>query len=277
MSRPKKKPKKPLTRPKLKSDLREKYNYKWDDRYYVKIYQFACQGYSDKAISEAMNISQDTMTAWKKKRPALREALKQARSDKRPDLDTFQNYVHRRLPPDLQELWDEIHELEKEECGYQLIENLLENGGVRVRQWLFLRALAGSLTVTKACKRVNINRITFNRWCSEPEFAAIVSEIHEAKKDLGENALLDLVRQRDTSAVLFFNRTLNKDRGYSPKIELEHGGSIDHRHDVRVIEIDKLNLPIELRRELLERMREQLPPEDQKLIEYHGNGKETEE
>lgn len=41
---------------------------------------------------------------------------------------------------------------------------------------------------------------------------------------------MGLVKQGDSAATIFASRTLNRDRGYDPKLTVEHTGQVQHSH-----------------------------------------------
>lgn len=102
----------------------------------------------------------------------------------------------------------------------------------------FLKIFGNNLcSVTKSCKAANIGRRTFYKWLEDPDFALRVEDANEEMKDFGEDQLkvlmsgipeMDLIDDKkqvgwhvypDRAAVIFFNKTQNKDRGYIEKSE----------------------------------------------------------
>ena len=84
--------------------------------------------------------------------------------------------------------------------------------------------------VTRTCKKVGISRQTYYRWIEEPGFKTAFLEALEDKKDFVEGALMSIIRDTDhsghTTAVIFANKTLNKDRGYVERTEHAIAGEI---------------------------------------------------
>ena len=79
----------------------------------------------------------------------------------------------------------------------------------------------------------------------------MILEIHISKKDFYEQCLVDLVQMRNLGAILFVNRTINRDRGYNDKIEVEHSGTVVHTG----FTIDELDMPPDMLRGLLQVVR----------------------
>lgn len=83
--------------------------------------------------------------------------------------------------------------------------------------------------VSVACKASGISRYTFYEWLKKyPEFKEAIenSNAKEAKKDFIENALIQLINNKETSAVIFAAKTQLKDRGYIERTEVEHQGKV---------------------------------------------------
>lgn len=78
-----------------------------------------------------------------------------------------------------------------------------------------------------SCEKANVGRTTFYDWLRDHKwFAQAVDDAEEKIKDIGENALLKLIKSGNPRAVVFFNETKNKDRGYTKKVITEHQGEI---------------------------------------------------
>jgi hypothetical protein len=95
--------------------------------------------------------------------------------------------------------------------------------------------------ISEACRGVNIHRMSYYEWYSkDPDFRRLVDEAFEAIKDWGESQLKKLIEgvpklnkkgeqigwhvRPDTAAVIFFNKTINKNRGYVERTEQEAVG-----------------------------------------------------
>lgn len=227
----------------------------WKDSYYVRAYTLAKDGMNDGEIAAAIGVSISGWKLWKNDKPALRMALKQARTKPNSDeAETFMDYVYKRLSPKLREMWGKIIQLDKHRNGLELVEAVLAEGGIRARQHLFIHALVcGNFNKSEACRRVNITVATMREWIeNDPQFPLLIDEIHWHKKNFFEGALTKLVRDGDTAATIFANKTFNKDWGYSEKHELEIKGEVQQTVTVKM---DELDLPIEVQKRLLEAMR----------------------
>lgn len=227
----------------------------WRDEFYVKAYELAKTGMSDDHLAKALGVTVVTLNKWKRIRPAFKDAIDKAnREVAKSGVSSFLDYVYDRLTPELQVLWDEINACDEEDNGTLRMEALLSRAGTRARQHLFIHALiARNFNASRACRAVNISVGTLNTWMQDPQFSQMIDEIHFHKKNFFEGALIGLVKARDPSAIIFANRTFNRDRGYGDKTTIEHTGQVNHAH--AVINVDELDLPLEQRKEILLKLR----------------------
>ena len=239
---------------------------KWDDTVYVKAYELAAAGESDAAIARACGVSGLTFAAWKKRRPALRDALERARAPGAPAQQTFRDYVYGALPQHLKELWDRLNACEGH--GAARVEHLLSPHGKAARQHLFLYALVHcDFDPSEACRRVNVSARTLEGWRRhDPEFAELCDEIHWHKGNFFEAALVARVREGDPACTIFANKTFNRARGYQDRVKVEQSGKVEHEHTHAhaLVPLDRLDLPLDVLRMIVERCdnlgQEQPPP-----------------
>ena len=80
--------------------------------------------------------------------------------------------------------------------------------------------------VSKSCEAAKLSRAMYYRWLEQETFKQAVEESKQSIKDFAEDALYDLIKEKNPSAILFYNKTKNKDRGYIEKSEqtVEHKG-----------------------------------------------------
>jgi len=222
---------------------------KFQSIFYLRVYQMAKEGWDDKRISEYFEVSTTTFRKWIKKKKAFRQAYEEG---KRKSVQNFSEYVYDRLSPKMQEVWDKIKEFDDHPNALQKITKLMQSHGVRQRQHLYIQALiSGNFNPTKALNKVGMDYATLRKWIdTDPYFSELLNEIEFHRKNFYEDSLFALVRDGNPSATIFVNRTKNKDRGYGTKLEVEHTGTINH--NVQVIDLEKYNLPLELRRQILE-------------------------
>src|SRR5690606_14891883 len=110
-------------------------------------------------------------------------------------------------------------------------------------QQLFCHALLHTAyDISKACHMVGISFNTLNKWRNDLEFLQMLEEVQFHKKNFFENALIGLVGESHPGAVIFANRTLNADRGYSDKLELTHETKETGRMNFDIADLD-LDVP----------------------------------
>jgi hypothetical protein len=229
----------------------------WKQEHILTTYDLAKSGYVQEEIAKAIGVTVGTFINWKKKYPILRKALRKGcayRKGEQHNGFSFRDYVYERLSSECKETWDKINEIEKKKNGYAMIQSLLDQRGVTIRQHLFLYAWTSSnFSLSRACKKVCINRQTFINWCeTDSDFAELVEEIDWHKKNFFEEHLCKLVAGGDTAATIMVNKTYNADRGYGEKTKIEVETKETHEHIVR---LDVLGLSIEEKRMLLQKAR----------------------
>lgn len=250
---------------------------KFHEGYYLEVYILAKSGCSDIKIEQALGIGTNTLRRWCKAHPYLKEALDKGREAIKSK-DDFKDWVVGRLPDHLKDLWDEI--MEVEEGNSQARKDVLLADNPRAKQFLFIHALLKTNFNQFAARNlIGVSANELKVWQRDEDFVELLEVIHEAKKDFVEGALMDLVSERDRNAVIFANKSINADRGYGQKIQVEHKGNIEHNHNL--IDLDQLKIPLKLRMELLHYIQleqeklEQLKLEDHTVIDAEFIEKES--
>lgn len=237
----------------------------WKDEFLIRVYNLARTGLKESKIAKALGISMTSFNIWEVKKPAFKTALDMGRKEyKNRDkkVYSFKDYVYDRLPDNLQKIWLAIDKIDTAKKGVNKIEAILARRGKNIRQHLFIYAwTASNFSVSQAMRKVNIGRAAFDDWKQDPEFAALVDEINWHKKNFFEDHLTKLVVSGDTSATIFVNKTLNKDRGYNEKIDVDMNLSGELNQNIK--SIDLMKLPLEARKEVLKSMRKQQEAEKQ--------------
>jgi len=226
----------------------------WKNKFIIEVYELAKSGMTESQIANTFGISLPTFRVWEKKKPIFKMALQQGRKqNKKPNNKTFNfsDYVYKRLSSDLKKIYDRINKFDKEKNGIEKIEALLAKRGKTVRQHLFVYAWTRSnFSLSNALRKVNISRSTFEHWKkTDPDFIKLVEEINWHKKNFFEDSLSNLVASGDTSATIFVNKTYNRDRGYHDKIDI--GLNVDANVNVNMIDLNKLDLSLKTRKEIL--------------------------
>lgn len=241
-------------------------NSKWKDEYYVKIYDLVRQGYTRTEVAKVLGITLPTLDRWRKERPALQDAIKRAKESMKPTqvkTDLFE-YIYNHLPPKVQEVWDKLESFD-DEPNILRRSDLLRQQPEKIKQHLFIHTLiASTFNINEACRKVQVSKMTYDRWMiTDPNFGRLVEEVLWHKKNFYEAALTGLVSQGDTSAIIFANRTMNRDRGYDQRVDHHHTGAIVHG----TVDLDNMNIPLETKRQLLVAARAQLGHKDPELLE----------
>lgn len=238
---------------------------KWNDEFYVTVYRLAKEGYSDARIAAALGVTTQRLRGWASEKPALAKGMEEARAAKE-DAEGFRRYVFGKLSPELQDLWNRILKNEedpfddpkdarKKQRARRCLDEEVRLSPQAERQQLYLYALVnGNFTRSEACRKVGLTPSCVWLWEQKDRtFKELVKQVEEAKKDFYESALVRLVRQGETNAVIFANRTYNRDRGYNDKVEVNVTGTVTH-------EVDQLNLSLEVRKQILLAMRQKEAP-----------------
>lgn len=83
----------------------------------------------------------------------------------------------------------------------------------------FLKAMKESLgIITSACQSVGVSRTLYYTWRrTDEDFASKVDEIKQEQIDFVEGQLLTKIQDGDTTAIIFYLKTIGKVRGYTEK------------------------------------------------------------
>lgn len=231
----------------------------WEDSFYVKTFQLAQQGLTDEGIAAGLGVHFRTFRLWKKKRPALKEAITAARKPASAPIDTFKDYVYEQLPSDLKDLWQDIQacSVEGNPNAVARMEKMLSDAGKTARQHLFIHALiANNFNFTAACKAVNIGKKQFDTWLlSDPGFARLIDEMDWHKKNFFESKLFELVAAGDGNIVKFVNQTYNADRGYGNVKTINKNVNVTGTVRTAAVSVDELDLTVEQKKALLAKIR----------------------
>ncbi len=236
---------------------------RWKDEFYVQAHQLARQGLSDVNVARTLGVSRALFERWVREKPALSYALESARVKDKGD--QLNDYLYSRLDEELQDVWDRIEALEPKEVDCQevtrdkrrmriKIDGEFSQMSDRLQQKLFLFAWATcSWSKSEALRKCGISASKVERWMTDEKFSKLAEQMTEHKKDFMESALIELIRQREPSAVIFANKTMNRDRGYNDKVEVDVVGKVSHN-------VDELGLSLEQKLEILAKIREKQEP-----------------
>lgn len=214
----------------------------WDDSFYVEIYQMLREGRTKDEVASRLGVTTKRLDFWIASKPALKEAITRATAPKENGYSGFKDYVHGRLPEEARRYWDELDSVDKgkDEVGREDILDRLTRSPTKTQQHLFLYALLHcNFMKTMACRKVGIPLKTLTGWMKDPAFRQIVMGMHEHKQDFYESALINLVKQGDSAATIFANKTINRPRGYNDKVTVEISQTITSRNEITVEDLDQ--------------------------------------
>ena len=108
---------------------------------------------------------------------------------------------------------------------------------------LLLKALEKSMgIVTNACKIVNLDRSTFYKYYNEDEqFASDVDSMQDYVLDFAESKLLENIKDKKETSIIFYLKTKGRKRGYIEKIEQDittKGKEIGHTPIINFVNSD---------------------------------------
>lgn len=206
-------------------------NRKWRPVLIVEIYKLLRAGIPQIDVCKHLDVSKETFNQWLKKHPELREAVEMAKREL-DEAESFADWVFKHLPHELREVWRKIENWETLEDGVGQIESMLCDQGKRARQQLFLHALCVSdFSPSTAMRRTHVSKKQLDAWCrDDPDFSELMAEIQWHKANFFEESLVKLVKQGVPAAVVFANKTYNKDRGYAPSstVDVNVSGQVMH-------------------------------------------------
>jgi len=231
---------------------------KWKATMAIDIYALALEGHSDVAISKALGITRPTFALWKQQHRTVRYALRHARKNNSKQALTFPDFCEQRLMRDHREIWDKVNIFAKKRNAVERMNALFALKGESTRKHLFLYALINSsFDIGKCCKKLCISRSLVNYWMQhDPIFLKSVETIHTLKKEYFESLLIKKAETGDTNAIIFLNKTQNKNPGflhdgYGEETTVKVQGEVNIKKDVQ-IRIEELPLPLDTRRQILE-------------------------
>jgi hypothetical protein len=156
------------------------------------------------------------------------------------------NYILSNLSPQARAIWDKITKL----STYEEVDACFKNKPLKLRQQLFCTAvLYTSHDYAKALRIVGVPYGDFMRWRTDPEFSQMLEELQWHKKQFFHKSLMGLVAEGHPGAVIFVNRTVNADMGFSERLDLNVHGQVGGAGDYP---LDQLDLPPAVLKQILE-------------------------
>lgn len=157
-------------------------------------------------------------------------------------------YVFGKLPENLQKYWDELEALGK--GNQRAVAKFIDDRGEGFRKAVLIHSYAETYNLNLAMKKAGCSRHVLEKWLAgDKNFNALWHEIFFYKKNDLETALMDKVKEKDTQAILFANKTLNYDRGYADVSKVEHTHS--HESNQQTLDLTTLNLPPDVQQQIV--------------------------
>lgn len=230
----------------------------WRSEMVLDIYLYAKSGMTQQQIAEALGVSKARFSRWLNgRRPAALYAWERGHATlmENKNNPTFVDYVLGHLDPEARSVWQQIELWEEGADAYDQVKALFDLQPDLIQQQLFVHSLVScSFDVHKALKRICLSKRKLELWTSDPNFNKLMEEMKWHKKNFFEGSLVDLVKAKNSAAVIFANKTLNADRGYGEKMEMQVSGQVNVVHTL--VPITELNLPLETKKDILRAIRE---------------------
>jgi hypothetical protein len=263
-----------VSKPKARVPYGDKH---WKDEFFLEAYKLSRSGHSDAEIAQTLGVGRSVFERWRRSKPTLQKALDEGRSlvqKKEEEVDRLYN----RLPPELQDVWDRVMRCQVEPKDEDKdvirskrrlrirIDQEINRLSLRMKQQLYLHALeCTDYSASESSRLTGITPYRIKEWMQDKQFAQLLSYVQESKKDLYESALVQLVKQGEPQAVVFANKTLNRDRGYNDKTESTVNVNVAYS-------VDQLGLSLEDRKKLLEavRAKQTMNLQDKQILEVEA-------
>lgn len=247
---------------------------KYDSSIPIKTYELMRAGHKLNTVAHMMGMSHIVFRRWVKKFPELRYAIACAKKFRTGEGNkTFRDYIYGQLSPPIKRIYDKIMAFDKEikETGdpdgtiFQKLSVLVEGQGRRMRQHILIHAfIANNFNMSLAMKIAQTPVREYQKWKEDPEFQMLLEELNWHKANFFESALIGLVSQGDSACTIFANKTYNRKRGYNEKVDININTKENNVSPLDVL--NKLDLPLEVRKELLIAVRKAKENSQQKQL-----------
>lgn len=190
-------------------------HFNYDLAYILNFYDAYLRDRNIKQVSAIFGMTHKALAEAIERHPELQEAMAIADENRKKGL--LAHYIVSNLSPQARAVWDRITKLDSAEE----IEQVFKKYTVKLRQQLFCTAvLYTGHDNSKALRLVGISYNMLMKWRADPEFLQMLEEVQWHKKQFFQKQLIGLVSEGHPGAVLFVNRTVNADMGYSERLEL---------------------------------------------------------
>jgi len=197
-----------------------------------------------RVAKDVFETTEGTLAKLIEKHPELAQA--KALAEHNRQRGALGSYVLKNLSKEARETWEKLTSL----TTFEEIEALFRNRPQRLRQQLFCHAIIHTgHDISKACAMVGVDRRKMENWKTDLAFLQMLEEVQFHKKNYWEHALHNLGMEGYPAAIIFANRTLNRDRGYGDDIVIDMGPA--GRHDFEWEELAGL-LDVETQKKILD-------------------------
>lgn len=192
-------------------------------------------------VCAALEMKPTQLLRLIEKYPELQQAKALAESNRHRPI--MSNYIMRNLSPQARQTWTKLTTVDSQEE----IDALFKGRPERLRQELFCHAILHTgYDYSKACQMVGIDYRKMQSWKSDLDFCQMLEEIKWHKKNFFEKGVLNLVAEGHPGAIIFVNRTVNRDRGYAEEVpDAEIKDQLDYG-------LDELELDLPTMKKVLE-------------------------
>ena len=193
-----------------------------------KIYDLFASGLAHSNVAAAVGVCPGTLTKWAEKYPPVGAAVRLGTAKAGAGAGFFE-YIYNSMDAKTKAVWDELDDIDKNMLPdrHRAGDRVFQKYGTGMRQMIFLHALvACDFDRSEACRKARISKDVLYNWLQNDQFRKLMNEMRWHRNNFFEAALFRKVKDGDTAAVIFANKTQNKGRGYSEKVE--------HTHDVNV-------------------------------------------
>ena len=234
----------------------------------LELHLAAIEGLSITAAAKRLGVTDQCCRNWLKQHKSARRAWEHGTATRAEVTQegkqggSFANYVFRHLSTDMQELWElAIGDNMDGDIDYAVSAGVIAAAGDYARKRLYAHALACSNWNTNVAMQIcGITYKELKRWQQHDEdFLQLMHELEWYKKNYWEQQLHNLVARQDKDAVLFVNKSINKDRGYGEQVAVQHSGTIGQHHTgaiqhehSQLVNLGALDLPVQVLQQVME-------------------------
>ena len=236
-------------------------------------YKYASEGCKNQEIAKLLGgLDKNTFCKWQNKREGFKNAIMEGRAAYKkaknaPPSENLTDFIYGKLPEHLREIWNHMEKAYKKDPSLSIteVDELVQDSNSEAKQMLFFHAWYNcDFSVQRAKAMVNVTKKIWDSWQKDPDFLQLFDEMVVIKKDFFESKLVNLVKKGSASATVAANESFNSEL-YGKKQRLEVEGTVQHQHS-HLIDLGSLPLPLEIKKQVLEAVREQKAIEDGESI-----------